>query len=92
MKIALLSSWVILLTYLVTNIVIGSYATDKEAYENKTIHEINDIKYTRSKSILYKSQQILLPVWNFNRYIYPLLIMLCLISSFMAWRKKAHNK
>ena len=92
MKYAIIISWVVLLAYLSTNIVVGSYPVDKEVYEGKNIAEIKAIQEQRDKSILYKAQKSLLPVWYYNRYIYSSLIMLCLVLSFIYFRRKAHNK
>ena len=92
MKYFLIICWVALFVYTATNIIVGSYPVDKEAYEGKSINEVEVIQKERNKSIMHQAQNILLPVWRMNRYIYTFLILLCLSTSFMYWRGKTHNK
>ena len=92
MKYLLIISWTVLFIYTTTNIIVGSYSVDKEAYEGKSTNEVEVVREERNKSIMRQAQNIFLPVWRMNRYIYSFLTLLCIITSFMYWKSKTHNK
>ncbi len=70
--------------YLTANIVVGSYPTDKEAYESiSSVKDMRELQRERNSSYMYKAQQFLLPLWRENVVIYPVLIVSCLVSGLL---------
>ena len=83
--------WCIFILYLTLNIVVGAHPVAKELPLGVTLEESKIITKEWESSTLTKIQKAMLPVWRYNRYIYPILLFLSVTTSYLAFRKTTDN-
>ena len=91
MKITAIICWSIFLLYLGINIVVGAHPVSKELPVGRSIEE--DIKIIDEWQALpmTKAQSIMLPIWRYNQFIYPVLVIISVFTGYKAFGKRLGN-
>ena len=77
----------VFMVYLLINIVAGSHIGEKELqdqYRHLSVIEWDKIYESHNAQTLTKLRKIFIPVWRFNRYIYPSFIILIALLFYQA--------
>ena len=84
--------WSVLALYLAINIFVGAHPVLKELPHTSSKEENHKILKEWKQSPITHIQKIMLPVWKYNRYIYPSLFVLCLLLTYLSRSKSTDNK
>ncbi|MBE2295231.1 MAG: hypothetical protein IAF00_09775 [Phycisphaerales bacterium] len=91
MKILAIICWSIFLLYLGINIIVGAHPVSKELLEGRSVEEDMRILDEWRASPLTKAQSIMLPIWRYNRFIYPVLVIISIFVGYKAFGKASGN-